>query len=59
MRPTATRETAIGYLITQRSQVRILSPLLTKRPSEIPPGAVFMEFLAAVSSRAWTKTECK
>src|SRR5664279_1849218 len=27
-------------LITQRSQVRILPPLLSKRPSDIGPGAV-------------------
>jgi hypothetical protein len=48
MRLTALAETGTGWLITQRSQVQILSPLLksgldqAKRPSEGSPGAVFM-----------------
>src|ERR687893_1282914 len=34
MHPVETRETALGLLITQRSQVRILPPL----PPQMPPG---------------------
>src|SRR3977135_3500557 len=39
MRPGVSRETATGSLITQRSQVRILSPLLGKTaPGELSGG---------------------
>src|ERR1700676_5217058 len=40
MRPTALRETATGSLITERSQVRLLSPLLKKVALTRPNGRV-------------------
>src|SRR6202022_4442257 len=37
MRPSVSRETATGSLITQRSQVRILSPLPAEMTPEVRP----------------------